>query len=81
MRKNELRSSGELRGAVLRWRPLNVRRIRMKGGNNKNEIYENARNRQRLCIHGLHERASGESGEIARLVSDRHKGIGSDGLF
>ena len=47
----------------------------------RDEIYENAGNRKRLRICGLLSGDSRGSGKTAVFVSDRHFGIGSDGLI
>ena len=47
----------------------------------RDEIYENAGNRKRLRICGLLSGDSRGPGKTAVFVSDRHFGIGSDGLI
>lgn len=51
------------------------------GRNNKNEIHKNARFGERLRLCKLFQRKIDNPPEVAKIVSDRHFGIGSDGLI
>ena len=51
------------------------------GRNNKNEIHKNARSGERLRLCKLFQEKIDNPPEVAKIVSDRHFGIGSDGLI
>ena len=51
------------------------------GRDNKNEIHKNARFGERLRYVNCFKEKIDNPPEVAKIVSDRHFGIGSDGLI
>ena len=51
------------------------------GRNNKNEIHKNARSGERLRYVNCFKEKIDNPPEVAKIVSNRHFGIGSDGLI